>query len=371
MQSGGQCTNKYSTLRYKSTSHVHPSESSKMDWFSIRRLTKKPLAPNRLPVVSFIILMKPRYFLSAFYRLNFCEDSQEDAEFLDTFSTSPDKLELPLRVSLFISPLALLNTKQIHKLRGKGDIFEVMDVSFIHQLLALFSSQLCYKVGISLGNQKPSLLRLVEKEIFRSLITLATQDADLVSEMRDCMARMPWDKIDEAHTNELSWFVPAARLEDPREAGLQPQATEDADVTMGESGGPQGRSADGGDITMTNSEGPQGREGDPTLIDQDQDQDMEGGRLDDPTLRDQDEDEDMDGGGQDDQTGTHPEQDDQQQPARKQDPRLRPRPNAPDTDSRGFLVLTVGLRVRTGYITDRINFHIRKLFLTNFLLFRI
>ena len=40
-------------------------------------------------------------------------------------------------------------------------------------------------------------------------------------------------------------------------------------------------------------------------------------------------------------------------------------------DSRGFLVLTVGLRVRTGYITDRINFHIRKLFLTNFLLFRI
>jgi hypothetical protein len=60
-----------------------------------------------------------------------------------------------------------------------------------------------------LGNQRPPVIQSVEKEILKSLITLATEDdADLVEEMRDCMRRMPWSLIEGVDESESSWFQP-------------------------------------------------------------------------------------------------------------------------------------------------------------------
>jgi hypothetical protein len=56
-----------------------------------------------------------------------------------------------------------------------------------------------------LGNRKPPLLQQVEKRLFDSLFALATNDIDLVTEMRACMSQMPWSELS-AVTSESSWF---------------------------------------------------------------------------------------------------------------------------------------------------------------------
>jgi hypothetical protein len=60
-----------------------------------------------------------------------------------------------------------------------------------------------------MGNQRPPLLRRVEKEIMASLFRLATQDVDLVKEMRECIGRLPWKELDLERIredSEFSWF---------------------------------------------------------------------------------------------------------------------------------------------------------------------
>jgi hypothetical protein len=42
----------------------------------------------------------------------------------------------------------------------------------------------------------------------KSLIRLATEDIDLVTEIRDCMRRIPWSLIDAIDESESSWFQP-------------------------------------------------------------------------------------------------------------------------------------------------------------------
>lgn len=59
-----------------------------------------------------------------------------------------------------------------------------------------------------MGNKRPALLLHVEKEIFSSLFRLATQNLDLVKEMRDCIGRMPWDDLNALNESESSWFKP-------------------------------------------------------------------------------------------------------------------------------------------------------------------
>jgi hypothetical protein len=58
-----------------------------------------------------------------------------------------------------------------------------------------------------LGNQRPTLLSSVEKELFLLLFRLATDELDFFTEVRDCMSRMPWDEIREiGDSDEGSWF---------------------------------------------------------------------------------------------------------------------------------------------------------------------
>jgi hypothetical protein len=58
-----------------------------------------------------------------------------------------------------------------------------------------------------LGNQRPTLLSSVEKELFLLLFRLATEELDLFTEVNDCMSRMPWDEIREiGESDERSWF---------------------------------------------------------------------------------------------------------------------------------------------------------------------
>ena len=51
-------------------------------------------------------------------------------EQLNKFCSNSDKLELPIRLALFISPLFLLSQKSLHKMKGRIDIVDVMKVSF-------------------------------------------------------------------------------------------------------------------------------------------------------------------------------------------------------------------------------------------------
>jgi hypothetical protein len=60
-----------------------------------------------------------------------------------------------------------------------------------------------------LGNKRPPLLLRVEKELFSSLFRLATQNVCIVTEMRDCISRMPWDDLNAINHSESSWFKPA------------------------------------------------------------------------------------------------------------------------------------------------------------------
>ena len=53
---------------------------------------------------------------------------------------------------------------------------------------------------------RPPVLQLVEKEIMISLFRLATQDVDLVKEMRDCVGRMPWEDLKRIDDSESFWF---------------------------------------------------------------------------------------------------------------------------------------------------------------------
>jgi hypothetical protein len=73
-----------------------------------------------------------------------------------------------------------------------------------------------------LGNRRPPVLQYVEKELIKSLIRLATEDIDLVTEIRDCMLRIPWPSIEAIDESESSWFQPGpGRIENE---GHAPQA---------------------------------------------------------------------------------------------------------------------------------------------------
>lgn len=83
----------------------------------------------------------------------------------------------------------------------------------------------------ALGNQRPPLLQLVEKEIFRTLFRLATEELDIVAEMNRCLACLPWDRLQVLKDDlELAWFQPEAerelRIEDINTAA-QPLANSD------------------------------------------------------------------------------------------------------------------------------------------------
>jgi hypothetical protein len=73
-----------------------------------------------------------------------------------------------------------------------------------------------------LGNRRPPVLQYVENELIKSLIRLATEDIDLVTEIRDCMLRIPWSSIEAIDESESSWFQPGpGRVENE---GHAPQA---------------------------------------------------------------------------------------------------------------------------------------------------
>ncbi|KAF8805474.1 hypothetical protein BYT27DRAFT_7258195 [Phlegmacium glaucopus] len=116
--------------------------------------------------------------------------SAEDQMLLENFFTQSDKPELALRLALFVSPLTLLIPKSLHKVRT--DYFRVA------------------MAGKALGNQRPPLLAHVEKEVWSCLFRLATQDLNMFTEMKDCMAKMPWDELSAMGDSfERYWFKPA------------------------------------------------------------------------------------------------------------------------------------------------------------------
>lgn len=49
-------------------------------------------------------------------------------EQLRKFSSNSDQRELPIRLALFISPLFLLHPKSLHKVKGRIDVVDVMQV---------------------------------------------------------------------------------------------------------------------------------------------------------------------------------------------------------------------------------------------------
>jgi hypothetical protein len=57
--------------------------------------------------------------------------SHDDLEYLRIVASSSDKLEVPLRLALFISPLFLLIPKSLHKLKRRVDFFEVIEVRLV------------------------------------------------------------------------------------------------------------------------------------------------------------------------------------------------------------------------------------------------
>lgn len=60
-----------------------------------------------------------------------------------------------------------------------------------------------------MGNRRPAILLRVEKELFTSLFRLATQDVDLVMEMKNFIGRMPWESLNPINDDvEPSWFKP-------------------------------------------------------------------------------------------------------------------------------------------------------------------
>lgn len=71
-----------------------------------------------------------------------------------------------------------------------------------------------------LGNNRPPLLLQVEMELFKSLFQIATQGADLVTEMGNFINRLPWGEISQINDNSASWFKRAAR-NDASTSGIQ------------------------------------------------------------------------------------------------------------------------------------------------------
>ncbi|KAF8812613.1 hypothetical protein BYT27DRAFT_7207620, partial [Phlegmacium glaucopus] len=124
--------------------------------------------------------------------------SHDDLEYLRIVASSSDKLEVPFRLALFISPLFLLIPKSLHKLKRRVDFFEVIE------------TQVRQQTGKRLGNQRPPLLARVEKELYSSLFRLATQDLCFLTEIKDCMGRIPWDELNAIDASSgSSWFQPA------------------------------------------------------------------------------------------------------------------------------------------------------------------
>jgi hypothetical protein len=60
-------------------------------------------------------------------------------EQLKNFCSSSDKLELPIRLAFFISPLFLFTTKSLHKVKGRIDIDNVMQVCYDNSNIFQFS----------------------------------------------------------------------------------------------------------------------------------------------------------------------------------------------------------------------------------------
>ena len=138
-------------------------------------------------------------------------------EQLKKYCSSTDKLELPIRLAFFLSPIILLIPKSIHKLKGRIDIFDVMEVSY--DKISTYYFYLSFqKTGKALGDKTPPLLKRVEKELFATIFRLATQELDLMTEMKECMSRMPWRDLTLLDESETSWFRPI------------PSLTEDMDV---------------------------------------------------------------------------------------------------------------------------------------------
>lgn len=93
-------------------------------------------------------LLTPPYARSDF--------TPEDMAYMDAFCSGSDKMEIPLRLALFISPIYLLVPKLLHKMKGRIDIFEVMDVSFTFRPSGFLSPLSFIKGRPSFGEQETS-----------------------------------------------------------------------------------------------------------------------------------------------------------------------------------------------------------------------
>lgn len=80
---------------------------------------------------------------------------QDGMEQLRQFSSNSEKLELPIRLALFVSPLFLLTPKSLYKVKGRIDIGDVMQVCF-REILCLAFKLNFLKDRNSLGKPETS-----------------------------------------------------------------------------------------------------------------------------------------------------------------------------------------------------------------------
>jgi hypothetical protein len=77
------------------------------------------------------------YTILLFNRPNQSNINREDMKFLDGFCSDAAKLELPLRLAMFVSPLFLLIPKSLHKSKRRIDALEVTQVCSSTRLTTL------------------------------------------------------------------------------------------------------------------------------------------------------------------------------------------------------------------------------------------
>ena len=101
--------------------------------------------PELKNLSEFLIKSMPLFSITQIYPRS--DLTADQISYLNQFCNGADRDELPLHLALFLSPLYLLLPKSLHKMKGRIDIFDVMEVRFrqrpfgVHLILGFITRQ--------------------------------------------------------------------------------------------------------------------------------------------------------------------------------------------------------------------------------------
>ncbi|KAH6903758.1 hypothetical protein BKA70DRAFT_1433385 [Coprinopsis sp. MPI-PUGE-AT-0042] len=116
------------------------------------------------------------------------ESHRQTFQKLVTGKESPHQMRLPLMFSLFISPLVLLRSCRVWKLK--------FDRS--HLLLG----------AIYLGNDSPEALKTISGIVWNCIFDIATTRIPVVEAIKIMVDTIPWDLVDSLSDDESDWYCP-------------------------------------------------------------------------------------------------------------------------------------------------------------------